>query len=253
MNDRPVDLATIFTPITGDGLVQQIVRRFTQAISMGLLQGEERLPSEAALSEWLRVSTVTLRDALAILRNAGYVETRRGRSGGTFVVSTLPTRQFARNIGAFDLEYVSDLIDYRRALATESAALAAELASEEQIQELERRVGGMAEASDYLDHMRLDAEFHIELAAASGSERMWREQVAVEMEANGVVLTSRRQVAAGRLLELGRGYSGIVAALKARDPDRARSEVSAHMALSADALMALLFGEEGTDDSPATA
>ena len=46
----------------------------------------ERLPPERELAEQLQVSRVTLREAIGALREAGYLESRRGRSGGTFVV-----------------------------------------------------------------------------------------------------------------------------------------------------------------------
>ncbi len=46
----------------------------------------DQLPPERELAERLAVSRVTLREAIAALRDAGYLETRRGRAGGTFVV-----------------------------------------------------------------------------------------------------------------------------------------------------------------------
>ncbi|MFL6052127.1 MAG: FadR/GntR family transcriptional regulator [Actinoallomurus sp.] len=66
------------------GLSEQIAQGLAGAIRLGLIPDGERLPPEVRLSEQLRVSTVTLREALSVLRTQGLVVTRRGRSGGTF-------------------------------------------------------------------------------------------------------------------------------------------------------------------------
>ena len=50
----------------------------------------ERFPAERELAGLLGVSRITLREAIGDLRAAGYVESRRGRFGGTFVTYTPP-------------------------------------------------------------------------------------------------------------------------------------------------------------------
>ena len=62
--------------------------RIGEAIGSGVLEPGERLPSEGELAARLAVAPMTLRQALAILRDAGFVETRRGRGGGSFVART---------------------------------------------------------------------------------------------------------------------------------------------------------------------
>ena len=90
---EPLALAreAVFSPLTGAGLVEQAVRRLGEAIGLGLLEVGDRLPSEPELAERFAIAPMTLRQALAILREAGYVETRRGRAGGTFVRRSVPT------------------------------------------------------------------------------------------------------------------------------------------------------------------
>lgn len=97
-----------------------IVERLSTAISLGLLKVGERLPPEAALSEMFGVGGATLRDALGALRERGIVETRRGRSGGTFVIS-----QPKAHADAMQEWFLSTSISEIRDIGDEHAAIAA--------------------------------------------------------------------------------------------------------------------------------
>ena len=70
-------------------LYQQVYENLRSGIREGRYAVGERLPSEAELTELFRVSTITLKRALDILRDEGYI-VRRPRLG-TFVVSDVPT------------------------------------------------------------------------------------------------------------------------------------------------------------------
>ena len=62
-----------------------MVQRITEAIHLGLLADGEQLPVEVELARQFGVAPMTVREALAELRDQGLVETRRGRTGGSFV------------------------------------------------------------------------------------------------------------------------------------------------------------------------
>ena len=76
---------SLIAPLAAAGRAEEVVLRVGQAIQLGLLNDGERLPPETEFAAQLGVSPMTLREALAILRQQGLVETRRGRAGGTFV------------------------------------------------------------------------------------------------------------------------------------------------------------------------
>ena len=80
----------IFTPIRTANAFEQTVERIGRAIRMGLLRPGERLPSERELATQLALSRSTVREALRLLVEGGYLEARRGRGGGTFVAEVLP-------------------------------------------------------------------------------------------------------------------------------------------------------------------
>ncbi len=76
----------------GDRLVSrhvadQIVDRLVTAVALGVYVPGDRLPSERELADMLGVSRTAVRDALRQLAEAGYIEVRRGRAGGSFVMS----------------------------------------------------------------------------------------------------------------------------------------------------------------------
>lgn len=63
-------------------LHEQVAGELFAMLRKGLSPGD-RLPSEAALSEMLGVSTITLREALSVLAHRGFIERRHG--SGTYV------------------------------------------------------------------------------------------------------------------------------------------------------------------------
>src|SRR6201999_4293955 len=77
----------VFSPVPVRNAFEVTVERLAQGIKLGVLIEGDRLPPERELSTTFGVSRVTLREAIKALRDGGLVESRRGRGGGTFVVS----------------------------------------------------------------------------------------------------------------------------------------------------------------------
>ncbi len=75
----------LLRPIEQGTAVEIVVERVRDAIGLGVLAPGERLPAETDLARMLDVGVMTLRAALAQLRDDGLLETRRGRTGGSFV------------------------------------------------------------------------------------------------------------------------------------------------------------------------
>ena len=64
---------------------ERIAERIVTAIALGEFVPGQRLPTERELAAMLEVSRTTVREALQRLQASGYVTTKRGRGGGTFV------------------------------------------------------------------------------------------------------------------------------------------------------------------------
>src|SRR3954453_22006158 len=78
---RPVRLGNAFEDTVG---------RLLETIRLGLLAPGESLPPQRELATRLGVSRDTVRDAIKSLAEAGYLVSRRGRYGGTFLPEEIP-------------------------------------------------------------------------------------------------------------------------------------------------------------------
>jgi DNA-binding FadR family transcriptional regulator len=171
----------VFTPLDAGGRGDAVTRRLVEAIRLGLLSDGDRLPTESRLAGQLGVSLVTLRDALATLREMGLVETKRGRLGGSFVRAPAehhPARLEAP-LRALTLHELRDMGDHRAAIAGAAAMLAADRALDEDIDSLREHLGRLRAAVDLTERRRADARLHVEIAAAAQSPRLTREEVAL--------------------------------------------------------------------------
>src|SRR3979490_3491972 len=86
-------------PRAGDALLrpgrpgnpfEDTVERLLQTIRLGVLAPGESLPPERELAAKLGVSRDTVREAIKPLSDAGYLVSRRGRYGGTFLAHEPP-------------------------------------------------------------------------------------------------------------------------------------------------------------------
>jgi DNA-binding FadR family transcriptional regulator len=159
--------AALFRPVRTRNAFEETVERLLQAIRLGVAAPGEKLPAERDLAARLGVSRVTLREAIRALADAGYVESRRGRYGGTFVAQTLPAAA-PRVAPAGDLEDVLTLRHVLESGAAEAAAArtltpADRLALTTALQEVSGVDTGQAE------YRRRDSRLHLAIAEAAGS------------------------------------------------------------------------------------
>jgi DNA-binding FadR family transcriptional regulator len=229
----------MWRPVRGGNAFEITVARLAQAIRLGLVAVGERLPPERELAEQLRVSRVTLRDAIAALRDAGYMESRRGRAGGTFVLHAGPPPGaapdavlLARAMG----EQLHDALDLRRVLEPGAAALAAArpLAAAQRA----RLVSCLTASRDRCDATRRvqDSRLHLAIAGASGSPSVASAVADVQLRLDQ--LLAAIPVIRRNLDHSDAQHTRIVDAILAGDPATARAAMEEHC----DATAALLRG-----------
>jgi len=208
-------------------LYQAVVRHLQQAIEFGVHPPGARLPSERELAEQLGVSRPVVREAIIVLQSRGLVQIRHG--AGVFVQ---PKGETASNTSMDSDAGPFEVIETRRLLEGEVAALAAELITDRQIAELEAildRIGDMR--LDEPAREQADRAFHIALARATGNdvlvnliETLW------DMRYQSALCEYffRRAREAGIEPPFDE-HRLVLDALKARDPDAARQAMRDHL------------------------
>jgi len=236
----------VYSPLADGALVEQTVRRLGEAIGLGVLEVGERLPPEAELASRLAIAPMTLREALRILREAGYLETRRGRGGGTFVRRSLPqppAREARRHLARLTVEELADLMDYRVAVSGSAVALAAERRTEEDLAALDELVERMAALDAFAPYRRLDHRFHIAVASAARSARLVAAETAIQ--ADLAKLLRLIPESAEMLHVSNEQHREILSAIRAGDGERGRAVMETHVRGTGDFLVGLRLGKLG--------
>lgn len=229
---HPVD-AALFRPVRTGNAFEETVERLLQAIRLGVVRVGERLPAERDLAVKLGVARVTLREAIHALAEAGYVESRRGRYGGTFVTAPPEPNALARRT---TVEQLDDVLVLRFALETG----AAEAAAARTLAPAERRHLGscLAEASaaSLADYRRADSRLHLAIAEVTASSSLTQAVADARMGVND--LLDRIPLLPLNLEHSNAQHEQIVASILGGDPDGARRAMAEHL----DGTAALLRG-----------
>jgi GntR family transcriptional regulator, transcriptional repressor for pyruvate dehydrogenase complex len=155
---------------------QLIAERLVTAIALGEFEPGQRLPAERELAATLEVSRTTVREALQRLHAGGYVVTRRGRDGGTFIQDVAVTGTGADEAVKRTLDprwdELTELLDYRRLTESLIARTAAERRDSSDIAAIRAAVERYTEAGSRADARIADHALHQAIARATHNERL---------------------------------------------------------------------------------
>ena len=216
----------LFRPVRAGNAFEETVERLLSAIRLGVVAPGERLPAERELASTLKVSRVTVREAIRALAEAGYVASRRGRYGGTFV---LPARSGGSDPGRpLGVAEIDDALLLRAALEEGAAEAAAEadLGSHER-RHLRERLEECAGAG-LTEYRRMDSRLHLAIAEVTGSTSLTAAVADVRMRVNE--LLDAIPLLQRNLVHSNQQHRVIVTAVLGGDPDRARSAMAEHLA-----------------------
>ncbi len=246
-----VDLGGILRPVRTGNAFEETVERLLIVIKLGLVPRGDRFPPERELAARLGISRLTLREAIRELSQAGYVESRRGRFGGTFCVYTPPApsvTEIAR-LAMRDGDRLADALIFRYAVETGAADMLAQRFTEVGLPGqarggeacpgpdcpaenapravLLRRLADVSGATP-ADYRRLDTLFHLSIAELTGSRLLAEAAADARLRLND--LLNAIPVLKPNIAHAASQHVAIVNAILAGDAEAARRAVAEHLA-----------------------
>ncbi len=233
------DFGALLVPVPMRTAGERIAERLVTAIALGEFEPGQRLPTERELAATLEVSRTTVREALKRLQAAGYVTTRRGRGGGTFIQAGAgpgSDEMIQRTlIPAWD--ELTELLDYRRLIEQQIARTAAERRSGADVDVIRRAVDEYAHATDRDASRLADHALHQAIARATHNSRLVdlsariRREVGLGFDAEPYTPEMRQRAL--------RQHPTLAEAVIAGDPTRAARLAASHFSLTEDVLTEL--------------
>jgi DNA-binding FadR family transcriptional regulator len=219
-------------PIVVRNVPDQIVERLVTAVALGVYVPGQALPPERDLAAMLGVSRATVREALRRMTEGGYLEQRRGRNGGSFVLegwrpssADLIRRYLLPNWARFEA-----LFDARQLIEPLIAATAATRRDDADIESLTQALDSYRNAANRDESRAADARIHRAVAEAThnpvlvGMSIQIRTRVSLDLGAEPYTPQVRR-IAADQ-------HHDLAGAVIDSDPDRAAAIAREHFALT---------------------
>lgn len=223
-----LELTAILGPVRAGNAFEETVERLLTVIKLGVVGPGERFPAERELAVLLGVSRITLREAIRALQQAGYVESRRGRFGGTFVTYTrpAPSRGELRRIALEDGDKLTDALTFRMAVETGAAQVAARSGGGRAPDLLLARLAAVNNAVPD-EYRRMDTLFHLAIAELTGSSLLAAACADARMRLND--LLNAIPVLQRNIDHTAAQHSAIVDAILAGDVERVQRAVAEHL------------------------
>lgn len=235
----------LLRPVRGGNAFEETVQRLLQTVRLGLVAPGEKLPAERELAAMLAVSRDTLRDAIASLSEAGYLVSRRGRYGGTFVNAELPAHTPAVDENGelvarrrIPPEEIEDTLILREILEVGAARHAAARGLSQVERELLWTSLTEMRGTPVDEYRRLDSRLHVTIAELAGSPSLVPLIADVRMRVNE--LLDHIPPLAPNLAHSDAQHERIVLAILTGDAERAATAMREHVEGSAALLRGFL-------------
>ena len=214
-----------------DRLSDRLAALLGAQIESGALQPGDRLPTEQQLAAAHGVSRTVVREAVHQIKSKGMVQSRQG--SGVYVAPRPVNLPLAFDPAVLtSVQAVVHVVEVRRVLEGEIAALAAERATRAQVAALRRALKGIDEAvADGRDGVAEDLAFHRVIGESTGNPQFrlllgFLEQYLRE----GMRITRGNEARrADFMTAVQREHRAIFEAIAAHDPVAARLHANEHL------------------------
>lgn len=218
-------------PLVTERLSDRLASLLAAQVESGALQPGDRLPTEAQIAVQHGVSRTVVREAVHQLKSRGLLRSRQG--SGVFVAVPPVNQPLAFDPKVLEsMAAVIQVVELRRVLEGEMAALAAQRATREQLRALKRALAAidtaMNEGRDGVDE---DMAFHRTIAESTGNPQFTRLLAFLEQYLREAMRVTKGNETrhADFLQQVRVEHSAIVAAISSRDADAARRCATEHL------------------------
>jgi len=218
-------------PVEKQRVAEEIVEQLRELILTGQYPPGAKLPPERELAKRLGVNRASLREALKKLEHLGLVRIRQGdgtrvqnfmETGGIELVShLLPLATTSHP------EIIRDMLEFRRIFGREVARLAAERATEENLDALRELAAKAKNETDASQLFELDFEFYVALAAATGNRVIGLLINTVRDAVKSYTAVLVHLTAPADIVSV--HHQNVLTALESRDPNRAAEAANEYL------------------------
>jgi GntR family transcriptional regulator, transcriptional repressor for pyruvate dehydrogenase complex len=214
-------------PTLSDRVSQALLAR----IESGQLKAGEKLPAEAVLAPEFGVSRTVVREAISRLKHGGLLESRQG--SGVFVSLRPAISPLKIDDSVIESrEALLQIVELRRAIESETAALAAQRRSKKQLAEIEAAFRAIdTEVAAGGDGVAADVGFHRAIAEATRNPYFLKTLEFLTQYLTAATRMTRANEA--RRVEFMRQvreeHGVIIGAIRRRDAVAARNAATTHM------------------------
>ncbi|MCE9555128.1 MAG: FadR family transcriptional regulator [Planctomycetes bacterium] len=210
-------------------LVKEIVQQLRSRILSGHFGQNGELPTESQLGTSFGVSRTVAREAMRTLRAQGLVEVSRGRRPRVCPMDPQVAIDSLQALLVRSVASLHHLFEIRRPLELEIATLAADRATEADMQALQDAIDEQLESKSVKKQMDCDRRFHELLANSTGNTLFQTLLSTIAPLLNASRRTTLSRVGAGRAIE---GHVAILQALRNRDSVEAHKAMALHLAMA---------------------
>lgn len=212
-------------------LSDRLAARLIAQIEQGALLPGDRLPTEAQLAASHGVSRSVVREAVHQVKSRGLLRSRQG--SGVFVALAPAHRSLAFDPSVLgSMTAVVEMVELRRVLEGEIAALAAERATRAQVASLRRALAAVdAATAAGRDGVAEDLAFHRAIGEATGNPQFGRLLAFLEQYLREAMRVTKGNEARREdfMHQVRDEHRAIVAAIAAHDVPAAREAAIGHL------------------------
>ena len=215
--------------LTRESLAEQVANSLRDYIYASLETGDF-LPATANLAKEYGVSRIVIREALKILEAQDIIDVANGRRAQVKPLSANVLRNFFRRASLTNKNALMELLEVRRGIEIESAQLAAQRRTPEELAQMKTIVEKMkVQVANPEAFANLDLEFHQIMATATRNAMLFFLVDTIRDEQKETILAGlRSRFSSQKMSEIVMIHEEIVAAMEEQDAKKAQQSMTIH-------------------------